>query len=175
MEKSDQNIEARNEEVGSATKALQIAVYPASAAAGLWMLDKEVHDSVYGNLKRYGAFKDVLEKGENGRPGLKVWNEKNVKDRILGDKPLEAYQAEAATTKALYSEKVAARMEHMGLGEGLQNLVHKWNSISRGGQRDAMVKAATAIGIVFAAGTVLADSKLVRGLLAKLDGSDKQR
>jgi len=62
MEKSSTNNDAP-EKQSFLKRAIQIAVYPISAVAGLVFFKKDVHENAYQNLKRYGAFNDFLEKG----------------------------------------------------------------------------------------------------------------
>ena len=55
-------------------RILKIIAYPIAAVSGLWVVKKEVSDTVYDDLKRGKAFDDILE-------DLQPKNEANVASR----------------------------------------------------------------------------------------------
>jgi hypothetical protein len=172
MEETTQPIDASKQEEGSAaTKLLQALTYPVSILAGMWMVNRDVHESTYQNLKRYGAFNDFLKKGEGG--GLEARNDKNIQDRIANKISVETFLEKSMGTKSEYTAGLIERMEHMGLGKSYSNFPRKWNYINRTGRAEALLKGATVTGIVAVVLLTVADSKPLLKMMG-FESKDKE-
>jgi hypothetical protein len=127
--------------------------YPVALLSGLWVFEREVHDMVYQNLKRYHAFDDILAK-------LEPLNKSNIQSRIHNDIPKEGFLLRSLGTKSAYSKAVGERMAHMGLGDSLKDFPAKWGYIDkRSGRRAAITQGLTAFGISIGAMLTIANSK----------------
>lgn len=161
------------EEVAWWRKALRMGAYPFSILAGMWTVNREVHEATYQNLKRYGAFDDLLNKGEGG--GLKLRNERNVQERIAGKISVEDFLERSVQTKNEYGRGLTQRMDHMGLGKDYANFPKKWNYMNRAGRSEALIKGATVTGISLAAILTVAQSKSLLDLLGMEENQSNER
>lgn len=156
-------------------KFLRAVTYPAAIFAGMWEVTREVHNSVYTNLKRYGAFDDILKKPNYSRTegdksvGLEMLNKRNGWARDHGEISVDEFLKRSKATKNEYRMRVVERMEQRGLGRGISNFAKKWHYIDSPGKTEALLKGATVTGI-----TAVVLSVIESDLLLKLMNQNKQ-
>ncbi|MDX2073898.1 MAG: hypothetical protein SFX19_05990 [Alphaproteobacteria bacterium] len=100
-------------------------------------------------------------------------NKGNVQDRIHNTVSVETFLEKSMATKTEYGTRLVERMNHMGLGEGYENIFRKWKYINRTSQTDALLKGATVTGIVAAVMLTIADSKPLLKLLG-MESKDQE-
>jgi len=158
-------------------KFLRAVTYPAAILAGMWEVTREVHNSVYTNLKRYGAFDDILKNPNPNRAegnkfiGLEDLNKQNGWARDRGEISVEEFLKRSKATKNEYRSRVVERMEERGLGKGISNFAKKWHYIDSPGKTEAFLKGATVTGITAVVLSVI-ESDLLLKLMDKNKAND---
>jgi uncharacterized membrane protein YcjF (UPF0283 family) len=149
---------SENKDVSMLGRALQWAVYPFAAAAGMFVSHINIRNSAYDNVKWTEAFgkeksnykKAMLEVGEKAQQHLAAGK---TFDFAAATKPIvEAHDA-----------KITESLHALNVG----TLSKQWHINSPYQKQNAVLNGLTAFGIVVAVGAMITDSKLFRSLFSE--------
>lgn len=113
--------------------------FGASAAAGLATARIYVNDAVYDNLKKHGAFDDIVTPHRSELQTL-------IKDQI-GEGKVANFASRLAEVKSGYYPDVTKRIEEMGI-KGVRD---EWKAVHRSQRQNAAILGLTVSSIMIGA------------------------